>query len=199
MTHLIKYTVRRRPLPSVSSLPGASTPDISFWADLPSLSSPLLLCAAEQIQNERDEATAHLAEMDQYDYDAIARLAAAFHPTIQFFVECYLRIRRVDTEPMPAWMTLFGIIYDDNGLQIIAFFPMYDPTDTGAHSGIDGGAWSAAAASLRLPLVRLMHRKVHQRCPIPEVLICVQRHANSVLKHLIGLHCDVDDRRCTNT
>jgi hypothetical protein len=68
-------------------------------------------------------------------------LACSFHPMMILLLLYYLDTRTSEEEPLPSWMVLFGVIYDEHGLSIHAHYPEVvdnssDPTRRvwGAHS-----------------------------------------------------------------
>jgi hypothetical protein len=57
--------------------------------------------------------------------DVYTQLAQVFHQTIIVLILYYLDTRRSIDEPLPSWMYLCGIVYDADGFDIVAHYPLF--------------------------------------------------------------------------
>jgi hypothetical protein len=74
--------------------------------------------------------------------DSVAgKLASVFQPTMAILILYYLDTRISTDDPMPAWMILFGIHYDESGFVIRQHSPHFQPS-TPFSSNATGG-WRA--------------------------------------------------------
>jgi hypothetical protein len=108
----------------VACIPSAQTLPWSHFL------TPVLLAAQYNDGNRR-----HSAEI----------LAHTFHYTIIIFILYYLDSRSNEEDPIPSWMILLGIIYDEQGFIIQEYYPTLSCDEKMSNSGHVSCKWTACS------------------------------------------------------
>ena len=108
-------------------------------------------------------------------------LACSFHPMMILLLLYYLDTRTSEEEPLPSWMVLFGIIYNEHGLSIHAHYPdVVNLSDNSSNS--IRHVWGARSYQLGNPLDHFWDR--NSRPYILGTLYRIQGHCRHVLEQL---------------
>jgi hypothetical protein len=81
---------------------------------------------------------------------ATHKLAIAFQPMMMLFILYYLDTRTRRDEPMPAWMFLFGAVYNDTGFTHHIYHPVFRPPAQIRHVPAHDWGWGAVQADFRV-------------------------------------------------
>ena len=143
------------------------------------------------------------SDIDAYHHDnrdaAVVRLAMVFHPMMQLFLAYYLAHRTANNEPMPEWMMLFGVVFDDqSGYEVVGFYSTWHPArdpSTGQPVG-----WGATAVFANLRESGMMVESSWRRVPLMETIGMLQAHNMVTLGHLQSWpgYCDAA-QKCAMT
>jgi hypothetical protein len=124
------------------------------------------------------------AQYQRGNYEqAEASLASGFHPMMILMILYYLDTRTCADEPLPAWMVLFGVIYDEHGISIHAHYPeiLHFPKDS---SDPDARRWGARSYPLVSSPVDFSGWPITKRPYILGTLYRIQGHCKHVLERL---------------
>jgi hypothetical protein len=113
--------------------------------------------------------------------EAVHRLAVAFQPMMTLFILYYLDTRKHQDELLPAWMFLFGAVYDWTGWSLWAFYPSFRPPIT-LDNGDDWG-WGTDVWSMRYH--GSLDGEARFRGPSVQTLYRIQGHCAHVLECLL--------------
>jgi hypothetical protein len=112
---------------------------------------------------------------------AVDILARAFQPMMSLFILYYLDSRSSPVEEMPWWMVLFGVVYDEKGIFIQSFYPIFTPS-----SPYQAEGWGAN--STRVTNHYFYHKSMqgppYGRNPTLNVLNRIQGHCRLVYEQL---------------
>jgi hypothetical protein len=115
---------------------------------------------------------------------AVELLAKAFQPMMTLFILYYLDTRISREAVMPAWMVLFGIIYDEDGISVQSYFPSFKlPPHTDQGQAVDIG-WTANAWTVTTAECDTMRRAPNFRGAMTNLLVRLQGHCRYVLEQL---------------
>jgi hypothetical protein len=110
-------------------------------------------------------------------------LACSFHPMMILLLLYYLDTRTSAEEPLPPWMVLFGVTYDERGLSIHAHYPeVVDLPDNG--SDPTRRVWGAHSDRLGKGLEDFWGWDITTRPYILGTLYRIQGHCRHVLERL---------------
>jgi hypothetical protein len=156
-------------LPVVDYICRATTRSIGWHEEM----CPLLFAAQFDINQDFNRCGKH---------SAAQALAAVFQPMMVIFILYYLDTRISTDDPMPPWMVLFGIYYNENGIVIRGHYPSFQPPME-SHPDICSG-WIATSS-----IVETVHRwallgSPHRRGPLISTLNRIQGHCLHVLERL---------------
>lgn len=137
---------------------------------------------------------------EYYHEVACKKLALAFQSMMTLFILYYLDTRTIQDEPMPEWMVLFGVVYDEHGLDIRACYPSFWVLSPQSfHQSSDPGerheGWGATELGVCDEHFKFLAKPAWERDSLFALLYRIQRHCHYVLEHL---QCwDGYDRACS--
>jgi hypothetical protein len=117
--------------PNIDYICRATPQSIEWRADM----CPVLFAA------QHDPDVDHLRDQ----CSAARKLASVFHPMMAIFILYYLDTRLSTDDPMPPWMVLFGIQYNESGVIIRLHSPRFQPS-LPTPFGSKSGSWRAASS-----------------------------------------------------
>jgi hypothetical protein len=143
----------------VIGVPATSIPD---WGPL---ATPVIF-AAQYIRHDHAEAYTQLAQV--------------FHQTIIVLILYYLDTRRSMDDPLPSWMYLYGIVYDDDGFDTVAHYPLFwSGKEKGGRYG-----WGASSRLMNRRFYDIFSESPQSRGPGLASLLRIQSHNKFILNQL---------------
>jgi hypothetical protein len=110
-------------------------------------------------------------------------LASAFHPMMILLILYYLDTRNSVEDPLPSWMVLFGVVYDERGISIHAHHP--EIVDRPHYqSGSTERVWGARSRQLGKPYEEFWEWSLGRRPKMLATLCRIQGHCRYVLDRL---------------
>ena len=110
-------------------------------------------------------------------------LASAFHPMMILLILYYLDTRGSVEDPLPSWMVLFGVVYDERGLNIHAHYP--EIVDRPHYqSGSTKRVWGTRSRQLGKPSEEFWEWDLGSRPKMLATLCRIQGHCRNVLDRL---------------
>jgi hypothetical protein len=117
-------------------------------------------------------------------HSPIELLSLAFQPMMTLFTLYYLDTRTSQDEPMPQWMVLFGALYDEEGIEIVAFYPTFCLPNFKLPEDIDNWGWGASSYGVSHDYIGIMSTPPWERGSPLAMLYRIQGHCIHVLERL---------------
>jgi hypothetical protein len=111
-------------------------------------------------------------------------LTEAFRPMMSLFILYYLDTRASPSEPLPFWMVLFGIVYNEDGAVVRGHCPCFRPRTNGLQEDREEVGWRARSWAVDTFHCEALAGSPSARGPLLFILNRIQGHCKLVLERL---------------